>query len=284
MDRLILVATGIAVASLAAFSGCGSVQSEYISKVKKEFAKQPPAPEEILTESDIVHLPAPVQKYLVYAGAVGKSKPQNVRVVFDAQMIQRPGAAPLEAQSEQYNFCGSPARLFFMKASKFLVPFRVLHIYADQKATFVVRIASLFNAVDIAGKDLTTAETVTLLNDMCLFVPGNLIDKRLSWKEIDSLSVQVSMENGPYNVSAILYFNTKGELVNFVSEDRSALQDDGSLRKARWSTPLRDYKEIDGRRIPTYGETIWNYPEGDFTYGRFTLKDIRYNVKAYGEE
>jgi hypothetical protein len=275
---------GITVVFLLAFSGCSSIKSGYISKVKNEFVKQTLAAEEILTESDIAHLPAPVRKYIAYTGAIGKSKPQNVRIEFDAKMIKKPGATPMKATSEQYNFYRSPTRLFFMKASKLLIPFRVLHAYVDQKATMVVRVASLFNAVDVAGKDLTTAETVTLLNDMCLFVPGSFIDKRLSWKEIDSLSAQVTFENGPYKVSAVLYFNEKGELVNFFSEDRDALQDDGTLRKAKWSTPIRDYKEIDGRKIPTYGETIWHYPEGDFTYGTFTLKDIKYNVKEYVEK
>jgi len=168
-----------------------------------------------------------------------------------------------------------------MKSSMFLIPFRIFHSYTDEKATFVVRIASLFNAVDLAGKDLTTAETVTLLNDMCIFAPGTLADKRLSWKEINPVSSRVTIETGPYRVSAVLYFNEKGELINFISEDRYALQDDGSLKKFKWSTPVRDYKEINGRKIPTYGETIWHYPEGDFIYGRFSLKDIKYNVKDF---
>jgi hypothetical protein len=276
----VTVLIGMTVVFLFVFSGCRSIQTGYISKVKAEFAKQPLAPEEILTESDIAHLPVPVRKYIAYTCALGKSKPQNVRIEFSAQMIRKPGAAPMKAASVQYNLFCNPARLFFMKASQFPVPFRVLHAYSDQKATMVVRVASLFNAVDISGKELTAAETVTILNDMCLFVPGSLIDKRLSWKEIDSLSSRVTFENGPFRVSAVLYFNSKGELVNFISEDRYALQDDGTQMKEKWSTPVRDYKEIDGRKIPTYGEAIWHYPKGDFTYGRFTLKDIRYNVKG----
>jgi hypothetical protein len=268
----------ILMVSLAAFTGCKSLQGVYTSKVKDEFIKQPPGSEEILTEKEIEHLPLPVRKYIEYSGAIGKGKPQNVHITFDAKMVSKPGAAPMNATSEQYNFFGDFTRLFLMKASKILIPFNALHIYKNREATFKVRVANLFNVVDVKGEDLTTAETVTLLNDMCIFVPGNLYDKRLTWKEIDSLSCAVTIENGKYKVSAILYFNEKGELINFVSDDRSALQDDGTLKKARWSTPISDYKEIDGRRIPTYGETIWHYPEGDFTYGTFRLNSIKYNV------
>jgi len=118
--------------------------------------------EDILTLADAAHLPAPVKKYLAYTGAVGKEKTQNMRIEFDAQMIQSPGAAPMAATSEQINFFGNFSRTFFMKASKLLVPFRVLHTYADHRATFVVRVAGLFNAVDLSGEALTHAETVTM--------------------------------------------------------------------------------------------------------------------------
>jgi len=273
-----MVNPAILMVSLSAFTGCKSVQGEYTRKVKDELIKQPPGSEEILTESDIEHLPLPVRKYIKYSGAIGKSKPQNVRITFDAKMVSKPGAAPMIATSEQYNFFGSFSRLFLMKAHKMFIPFHACHVYCNENATFVVRVANLLNVVDLKGEDLTTAETVTLLNDMCIFVPGNLYDKRLTWKEIDSLSSQVSIENGKYKVSAILYFNEKGELINFVSDDRYALQEDGTMKRAKWSTPVSDYMELNGRRIPTYGETIWNYPEGDFTYGTFRLKSINYNV------
>ncbi len=169
-----------------------------------EFIRQPVGSEDILTDDDIAHLPLPARKYIYYSGAIGKSKPQNVRITFDAKMVSKPGASPMNATSEQYNYYGSFTRLFLMKASKMCIPFHAFHAYIDRKATFVVRVANLFNVVDVKGEDLTTAETVTLLNDMCIFVPGNLYDKRLSWKEIDSLSCQVTLENGKYKVSAIL--------------------------------------------------------------------------------
>ena len=258
-------------------TACSSTKI-FKQKKAEEFAMQPLQSENTISEKEIAHLPDCVKKYLDYSGAVGKSKPQNVSIEFEADMYRKPGDKPMKATSVQYNFYGNYSRLFLMKASKMLIPFRAMHIYRNHQATFRVRVANLFNVVDLKGEELTIAETVTLLNDMCIFVPGNLIDKRLSWKEIDSLSTEVFFVNGIYKVSAKLYFNEKGELINFVSDDRSALQDNGTMKRARWSTPVRDYKEIDGRKIPTYGETIWHYPEGDFTYGVFKLRTIKYNV------
>ena len=232
----------------------------------------------LITEKDIEHLPKPVQKYLTYTGALGKSKPQNVYIEFDAEMYKKPGDKPMKSHSVQYNFYGEYSRLFQMEASKMGIPFRAIHIYKNEKASFQVKVAELFKVVDVKGEELTKAETVTLLNDMCIFAPGSLIDNLLTWSEKDSLTVKVTLTNGKYVVSAMLYFNETGELINFVSDDRSALQDDGTMKQVRWTTPISDYKDFGGRKIPTKGKTIWNYPEGDFTYGVFKLKNIKYNV------
>ncbi len=272
INNLILTITMIA------FTSCSSSTKMFQLKKSEEFATQPLRAENALSKEETAHLPACVQKYLDYTSAIGKSKPQNMCIEFDAEMYRKPGDKPMKSHSVQYNFFGNYSRLFLMKASKMSIPFRALHLYINGQAIFQVKVAELFKVVDIKGEELTKAETVTLLNDMCIFAPGSLIDKRLTWNEIDSLSTEVTLTNGKYVVSANLYFNEGGELMNFVSDDRSALQDDGTMKQVCWSTPVSDYKEFDGRKIPTSGKTIWKYPEGDFTYGVFTLKSIKYNV------
>jgi hypothetical protein len=48
----------------------------------------------------------------------------------------------------------------------------------------------------------------------------------------------------------------------------------------RWSTPISDYRVIDGLRLPTHGEAVYARPEGPFTYGEFTIRSIEYDVAA----
>jgi len=268
----------ILITIMATLTACSTSKKVFLEKKSQEFASQPLLTEMVLTEQEITHLPVCVQKYLVYTGAVGKSKTQNMCIEFDANMYRKPGDKPMKSHSVQYNFYGNYSRLFLMKACQMGIPFRALHIYTNEQATFQVKVAELFKVVDIKSEELTKAETVTLLNDMCIFAPGSLTDKRLTWTEPDALSAKVTLTNGKYIVSAILYFNETGELINFVSDDRSALQDDGTMKQVRWSTPVSDYKEFEGRKVPTVGKTIWHYPEGNFTYGVFTLRSIKYNV------
>jgi hypothetical protein len=257
---------------------CTPLQARYQEQLRAQFSAQPLAPAATLTEADLAHLPAPVQRYLRRSGAVGQPKPRNVRVEFDARMFRAPGAAPMRASSVQHNFFGHPARLFFMKARMFGLPVQVLHVYAGEQATMKVRVASLVNMVDLAGDELSVGETITVLNDMCVLAPGTLIDPRLAWEPIDERTAKVTFVNGGRRGAATLHFNERDELVDFTSDDRAALLPDGTLRRYRWSTPIEGYREMGGRWIGTRGATVYAYPEGDFTYGLFVLKAIAFDV------
>jgi len=270
-NLIILLAAAVSIGSFF-------LQIRFDAVVRENFTNKNALSTDVLNESDIAHLPSPVKKYLAYTGATGKNKIQNMYLEFDAEIYGKQGDAPMTAHSVQYNFYGEYSRFFLMKAGKSGIPFSALHVYKDTQASFQVKLAELFNVVNIKGEELTKAETVTLLNDMCIFAPGSLTDKRLTWNDIDPLSAKVTFTNGKYVVSAMLYFNEAGELVKFVSDDRSALQDDGTMKQARWTTPVSQYKEFEGRKIPTIGKAIWNYPEGDFMYGAFILKSIKYNL------
>lgn len=264
------------IAALAA--GCTTVQTRYERLTADALRQQPLAPDHLLTEQDIAGLPAPVRRYLRYTGSIGKPVPQNMELTFDAQMVRKRGDAPMEATSEQVNLFGNLTRIFTMKAGMFLVPFQALHVYRDTQATFIVRVANMFNAVDITGDTLTAAETVTVLNDICVFAPSRLMDQRFTWKEVDDRTAEVTLTNGKYRVRATLLFNEEGALVDFISDDRYALENDGTMRNVRWTTPLSDYREFNGRMVATYGEAVYHYPDGPFVYGTFRLRSVRYDI------
>jgi len=255
-----------------------SLQESYQARLRAAFAEQPHHPAAPLGEPDLAHLPAPVQRYLRRAGAVGRPRPRNVRLEFDARMWRAPGAAPMAATSVQHNFLARPTRLFLMKARMFGLPVQVFHAYADEQATMQVRVASLVDLVDLSGDELSLGETVTLLNDMSFFAPGALVDPRLAWEPLDERSAKVTFVNGRLRVEATLHFDGQDELVNFTSDHRAALLPDGTLRRSRWSTPVDGYREIDGRRVGTHGVAIYAYPEGDFTYGDFRLRSVAWDV------
>ena len=255
-----------------------SLQARYDRVVAAEFAAQPLRPAAaLLTPEDLAGLPAPVRRYVERSGAIGRPRPQNMRVVLDADMYRGPGQAPMRATSIQYTFFDRPARLFLMKARMFGLPVRALHVYRQEQATFTVRVASLVNMVDLRGDEISAAETVTVLNDLCLMAPGALVDPRLAWAPVDDRTAAVTFTNGPHRVGATLVFNDRDELVDFWSDDRPE-SSSGRLVPSRWSTPVDEYRDVGGLHLLHRGSAVYARPDGPFTYGTFTLRSIEYDV------
>jgi hypothetical protein len=249
-------------------------ENQFEADVKNHLAQSKFSTADLLKETDIVLLPLPVQKYIRYTGAIGKPKVKNMKVVFDGEMRDK-GKDFFKFTSTQYNFFDNPTRLFFMKAKMYGTKVPGYHCYQNATASMQIKLLGLFNVVNVKGNEMNKAETVTVFNDMCLMAPASMIDKRIEWSPMDSLSAKATFTNGSYKITAILYFNEMGQLINFISDDRYAITD---MKQYRFSTPAKEYSLINDRNVLKYGEAVWHYPEGEFVYGKFTLKSIEYNV------
>lgn len=236
---------------------------------------------EILSEKDIQHLPAIVQKYIHYSGSIGKEKVLNFRVEFSGGIRSTSGEDFMPLTSVQYNFTDQPTRLFYIVAKKKGIPAKGIHIYKDRTAIMLIKIFGLFTVVNARGKEMDQGETVTVFNDMCFMAPASLIDRNIVWKEIDDLTVDAKFTNGNITIGATLYFNEKGELVNFLSNDRFETSDGKTYVNSPWITPVTAYANINGYRLPSHAKLIYKRPDEDFCYGEFGLKTIEYNCRDF---
>jgi hypothetical protein len=262
----------IVVAALLSL-GMTNFENTFDRDVRKNLTRVNRLPTELLTEAELRPLPDPVQRYLRYTGVVNKPKVKNVKIVFEGQMRDK-GKDFFPFRSEQYNFFDEPTRLFFMKGKISGLTVPGYHKYSNATATMDIKLFGLLPIVQQSGKIMDKAETVTLFNDMCLMAPATLIDRRIQWQAIDHNSARATFTNQGITITAILYFNDQGQLINFRSDDRTAIND---MKQYPFFTPAADYQNINGINVMTHGETIWGYPDGNFTYGKFVLKDIQYN-------
>lgn len=232
-----------------------------------------------VTEADLAHLPPIVQRYLRFAGVVGRPRVANYRLEFRGALRNGPGDAWMPIVGEQQSFVEPAERLFLVDTEMFGVPATAYHRYIGPAATFEVSVASLLTIVDARGPEMNRSETVTLFNDMCLLAPATLIDPRIGWEQIGPLTVRATFSNAGNTISAVLSFDEEGALTNFVSDDRSRTLDGKTYERVRWSTPITAWHTFDGRRVPD-GEARWQLPTGEFTYGRFELRSMAYNVAS----
>lgn len=257
---------------------------QYRTEVEENLLSNSSTESGILTEEEIQNLPKLVQQYLHYTGAVGKPKVTNFKVEFTGQLRQMGEGNWMPFTSQQYNFIQPPARLFYLKAVMKHLPVTGFHCYKNGSASMDIRLFSLFNVQYQDGRAMDIAETVTFFNDMCVLAPATLIDDRIKWVSEEKNMVKAEFTNGDITISTELYFSDSGALINFISPDRYAVIEDGTMKKNQWSTPLGEYKDFNGRRLPTKAEAVYGLANGDFTYGKFTLKTVTYNVRDYEYE
>lgn len=263
----------VALASLGSYL----LHNEFTNRVKNDFLENNSLANDLLTENDLTHLPVVVQKYLYYTKSVGQPKVKNFRAEFVGGMRSKPGDEYMKLQSVQYNFYKNPSRYFYMTASKMGLPATGLHLYQNETATFVVKLLNWFKVVDAKGDNMNQAETVTLLNDMCFIAPATLIDNRITWEALNNNTVKALFKNGSISISALLHFNKKGELINFISNDR--YDTDGKKYVSYpWETPVEDYQMMNGYLLPSKATLIYQRPDGDFTYGELEYKSVKYNL------
>jgi hypothetical protein len=251
-------------------------RNSYLREVRKGYDRISKGGRESLTEKDIAHLPFPVQKYLRYAGVVGKEKVVSAKIFFNGVMkdLKKPA---FKIKAEQTSFFDIPTRLFYLKGVMKGLPVKALHKYINAHASFEVLPLSLFHMVNEKEGDLNIAETVTFFNDMCLLVPSTLIVPNIKWEDTGNNSVKATFSCNGIAITANLLFNNEGQLTSFWSDDRYYFNSEKKMQRVRWTTPIKDYKDFNGYKLASCGEAIWSFPEGDFCYAKFDLREVVYN-------
>jgi len=232
----------------------------------------------VLTEADLAALPAQVAGYLRRTGAVGQPRVRGFRARISGRIRGGPDQPWMAFTGEQVNtFGAAPTRHFWIDATMRGVPVDVLHVLADGHATMRVVLCSIVPMVDAAGPEMDRAETVTLFNDLCLLAPAGLVDAPVTWTPIGDRSVHGTYTHGEHTVGADLIFDDRGDLVDFVSDDRLRASADGSsFTPTRWSTPVGQYRTYGERRLGALGQAVWHAdaPEGTFAYLEFVLEEM----------
>lgn len=263
-----------------ASQGPASYRAEYRRRVDAALTEQ--LPNGVVTEADLADLPEPVAIYVRRSGAIGQPRVTNFQARIHGRIRAGTTTAWMSFTGEQVNTYGpQPSRLFFMDATMFGLPVDVLHTYVGPSATMRVKACSLVPMVNAAGPDMDQAETVTLFNDLCILAPAAIIDAPVTWQRVDHHHLRGTFINGAHTVTAELVFSDDHDLIDFISDDRlRASSDAKDFTPQLWSTPVREYRTMDSRRVGTHGEGRWHAPEpeGEFAYLEFHLDGITYNT------
>ena len=231
-----------------------------------------------ITNDDLSHLPDLIQNYLNYVGIVGTEHVSNFRILFDGGMKMDKDKKFSPFTAEQTTFVNQGVRLFYMDMHLNGLKVSGLHHFDDEDARMKIKLLDVFPVVNEHGESMQQAETVTFFNDMVLFAPQTLIDAHIEWEKTGEYQMKATFTHEGITVEAALVFTEDGRLINFISNDRLALETDGLTSSVPWSTPITEYEEINGLTLPKTGHATWHYDDGEFTYITLNVLDVTFNV------
>ncbi|PLW99721.1 MAG: hypothetical protein C0593_02525 [Marinilabiliales bacterium] len=228
----------------------------------------------VVTDESLTKLPPCVCKYLSNCGWVDKPVPETFAMTFRGEFSMNPDQGFKQIKSQQMNSLFPRNRIFKINNPLF----SGVHRYWDGEAGMIIKILGLFTVVDAKGDDFNQSELLTWFNDACIIAPGMLpFIEGLSWNNVSEYEATATLEYHDINVSATLYFNESYELINFVTDDRYYADGKSVSKKVRWSTPMYQYVFDNGIKRPSYGEAIWELPEGPYTYAKLYIQEVTFN-------
>lgn len=234
----------------------------------------------LIDERSIASLPEPVRRYLRFMGVIGRPRDWSMRAHFKARFRRAPGEW-VTCEALQYDSRLKLSRVFYMQlALKNLLPVTVRDTYLAGHGRMRAKAFDLVKVVDGEGPELDVGELVTYLNDAILMAPSLLLGPETTWKEIDASSFDVTLTDGATHVTARVWIDEQGAPSDFSTTDRFFDQPDGKRIRTEWRTPVSGWQEVDGRKLPTRAEAVWQLPSGPFSYADFSIDPslVAFNV------
>ncbi len=235
-------------------------------EVKRLFDASEDISDRVYTLDKLKGLPKPVQRYFKF------SLQENQRFLSYARLKHggefRPKEKWMQIKGEEYFTIQKPGFIWYAK-----VPLiSAKDMYLNGKGNFKIKLLSLIKIVDATGKEVDQGELLRWLGETPIFPTALLPSENLCWESIDDNSAKVFFTDSNLTVEGVFYFAESGEITQF----KAKRYKDKTLED--WTGYYKDYKTVDGMKIPFSLEVVWNLKSGDFSYAKFNIETIEFNV------
>lgn len=233
---------------------------------------QPPAAD-VITETDLAGLPAPVQRYLRYAGVVGK-RPIRIAHVTQKGGFRMAPEQPWLPFTAQETYTSDPSG-FIWKARLSMYSLPILAVrdhYRGGEGRILAKIGGLFAVADDRADE---ASLMRYFNEL-LWLPTAYLGDNVQWEAVDDASARATITDQGMTATALFTFGDEGQVVSFEAERHCSVTDEMEI----WVTPIEEYGEFQGFRVPVRGVGTWKLDDGDFTYIELEIADARFSGHA----
>jgi len=274
-SRLALLTGSLAAA--AAVAGSRRFARLVRADIESLFTRAAPPRDGVVTDEMLGALPEPARRFLRYAGVVGRPFVGTVRLTQTGQIHVNAGQPWLPLHAEQHFSVQPPGFVWEAVVPAEALPLlRAKDSFLSGSGRMLITAAGLVPMVDAKGPELDQGEMVRFLSEMMWF-PTAFLGENVSFEPLDDGSVRVSLTHAGQTASGTIFVDDEGRVTRFEA-DRYYPGEGGKPSVERWSTPVDEYGEFNGLRIPVRVRAVWNLPGGDLEYIRITVTQLLYDA------
>jgi hypothetical protein len=232
----------------------------------------------IVTEQWIEPLPPLVQKWLWRSNVIGTELIRTVHLHQNGEMRTSPSGKWMPFEAEQYINVENPA--FIWRAKVKAAPFISLagrDKYVNGKGEMVIKLLNLIPVVDAKGPEIDQGALVRYMAEIAWYPSAALADY-FTWEQSDTSQAKAVINYGRISSSAVFSFSGEGDLQGFEAMRYFQQKDGTTLEKWYGEFDPSGFKEFQGIRIPARATVIWKLKDGDFTWLKLEITDLKYNI------
>ncbi len=246
-----------------------NTSNQFSKEVKELFFQSTTVSNKTFEYEMLSGLPEPVQRYFKRVLKEGQPFINFIRLTHNGQFKTNPNKDFINITGVQYFTTGKPGFIWRGRTTLFTAR----DMYIAGKGRLVVSLFSVYNIVDGKGVKYNQGELLRWLGESVWFPTNLLPNENLHWTPINKESARLTFTYNQLTVFYIVTFNDVGEIIQL--ETKRYMGDDNL---ETWIGKLSEYKEINGILIPTVIEGIWKLETGDYSYARFKVNKIEYNI------
>jgi hypothetical protein len=218
-------------------------------------------------------LPPVVAKWLEVTKSTN-TIPSNIRLTQIGAMRSKPSAKWMNFSAVQHYTIDPPGFIWNSEINAGpMITIAGRDKFENGKGNMLIKPLHVYTLANTSGPEIDQGTMLRYMGELIWFPEAAVMDY-FEWMEIDSTSAVLLMTYNGVSAKGTFTFDETGLMKSF-----SALRFGdfaGDFRKEKWEVRITEHNVINGHLVGSKCEVTWKLNEGDFTWLRLEVKDIKY--------